>query len=242
VGKEVGRCRLCGQSRELVEAHVIPRAFWPLGEGTPKALTNTPGIYPARMPQGAYDPSILCGECDTNILGPVDQHAAETLLRGIGKPLTHGPLAIREYPDADPVKIALFAASIAWRASISNHRFYSRIRLGRYEDVIRRMILGTPTEAGTVEVAIAEFDAVQGILDPHQTRFEGVRFNLYDCGKACATISVSAECSGRAPSDPRKIDVQDVVGVILARVSDDRHWHLRVRRGPPDEAGLRMSQ
>lgn len=40
------------------------------------------------------------------------------------------------------------------------------------------MILGTPTEAGTVEVVIAEFDAVQGVLDPHQTRFEGVRFSL----------------------------------------------------------------
>ena len=43
---------------------------------------------------------------------------------------------------------------------------------------MRRMILGLPTEQGSIQVAIAEFDNNQGMLDPHQTRFDGVRFSL----------------------------------------------------------------
>lgn len=159
-------------------AHIIPRSFWILDEGTPKVLTNVPGVYPARSPQGIYDLNILCARCDTSILGTLDHHAAETLLRAQSIPLHIGPLIIRQYPAAEPAKIALFIASVAWRASVSDHKFFKRIRLGRYEEVIRQMLLGTDTELGSVEAVIAEFDETEGTLDPHQTRFEGVRFSL----------------------------------------------------------------
>jgi hypothetical protein len=175
MGQTVGPCRLCLEQRELIDAHIIPKAFWPLDEATPKLLSNTSGTYPSRAPQGVYDSDILCEKCDTNVLGVLDQHAAEELLRGQSELLHTG---LRQYPTADPIKIHQFVASVAWRASISSHKFFKRIGLGRYEDVIRKMILGRPTEQACVQVAIAEFDNHQGMLDPHQTRFDGIRFSL----------------------------------------------------------------
>lgn len=174
----VKRCRLCLEERQLIKAHIIPRAFWPLDECTPKVLSNNSGIYPSRSPQGVYDPDILCGKCDAELLGPLDQHAAKALLRGKRKVLSFRGMAIRQYPEAEAAKIRVFVASVAWRASISKHRFFARVKLARYEDVIRQMIMGVQTEQGSIEIAIAEFDGAQGILDPHQTRFDGVRFNL----------------------------------------------------------------
>lgn len=178
MASEFGQCRLCGEQRELVKAHIIPQSFWPTDEGTPKVLSNTAGVYPARAPLGVYDPNILCEKCDSTILGPLDQHAAEALLRGAAEPLNDAPPIPKRYPDAEPRKIELFVASVAWRASVSNCRFFHRIRLGRYEEVIRQMILGAPIEQGSVEVAIAEFEHHGGTLDPHQARFDGVRFSL----------------------------------------------------------------
>jgi len=135
-------------------------------------------MYPSRAPQGVYDPEILCSRCDAEFLGPLDQHAAETLLHGKREVVRIGAMEIRKYPEAEAAKIRLFIASVAWRASISQHRFFARVKLARYEDVIRSMILGDEPAHSSIDIAVAEFEGAQGFLDPHQTRFNGVRFTV----------------------------------------------------------------
>lgn len=171
-------CRLCLTERSLIRAHVIPKAFWPLDDGTPKVLSNRSGTYPSRSPQGVYDSEILCERCNTELLGPLDQHAAEKLLRGKFETLRVGTMAVRCYGEAEAARIFLFVASVAWRASISKHTFFARVSLARYEEVIRKCILDASEFQDDVEAAIAEFDEVGGFIDPHQTRFEGVRFSV----------------------------------------------------------------
>lgn len=174
----IGRCRLCLEERDLIKAHVIPRPFWPLDGGTPKLLSNKSGVYPARSPQGVYDPGILCQSCDAETLGRLDQHAIETLLRGEPRAVDPSVAIGNQYPEADPQSIYLFAASMAWRASVSRHDFFAKIKLGPYEEIIRQMIREPNNRTDAVEVVIAEFEPGTPFLDPHQTRFDSVRFNL----------------------------------------------------------------
>jgi hypothetical protein len=55
-------CRLCRQPKKLIQAHVIPEAFFRemrVGDGAPPLLVKT-GEYPRRSPIGVYDQTILC--------------------------------------------------------------------------------------------------------------------------------------------------------------------------------------
>jgi hypothetical protein len=141
----IGRCCLCRENHWLIKAHIIPRTFWPLDGGTPKLLSNKSGVFPSRSPQGVYD-TILCEDCDGKVLGLLDQHAAETLLCGKPQALDTSTEIGNRYPEADPQKIRLFAAAVAWRASVSKHGFFARISLGPYEEIIRQMILDSNSD------------------------------------------------------------------------------------------------
>jgi hypothetical protein len=137
-------CKLCHYDRRLIDAHVIPRAFWQLpgpGEGAAKILSNTTGTFPRRTRIGVYDSSILCAECDGE-LGKLDQHAAEMLLQNQPTELFHlAELCGRRYEHADTAMIYRFIVSVAWRASISTQPFFRRVRLGPYERSARHVLL-----------------------------------------------------------------------------------------------------
>jgi hypothetical protein len=79
----------------------------------------------------------------------------------------------------DYEKLKLFFISVLWRASISSHYFFKRVKLGPYESVARKMILeNEPGSAEDFSVVIAKFSEpnVTGILDPHKDKYDGVNF------------------------------------------------------------------
>jgi hypothetical protein len=168
-------CRLCGQERPLIDAHIIPQGFHPepVDIGPAMIVSNTPGVFPKRSRTGPYDQHILCAQCDGK-LGALDQHATEKLLDA--KPTVILKGRARRYDEADAKKVLDFFASVAWRASVSNHEMFRSVDLGPYEAAIGRYLSGAQPNY-PIAGWLAEFDVPSPpYLNPHSTRFDGVRF------------------------------------------------------------------
>ena len=170
----VPTCAFCGQDKPLIDAHIIPRAFYPprAAEGDAVIIPGHDSReFPRRTPIGVYDKAILCAECDGK-LGRLDQHAAEHLLHGVVEK-THLGKA-RLYPKADPVKIARFVASVAWRGAVSSHMMFRTVNIGAYERRILDALRNNDDDV-PLDVWIAEFDAAAPpFLNPHLIRIDGV--------------------------------------------------------------------
>ncbi len=172
-------CRLCGTNRPLIKAHIIPESFWPLNSDSrgPMAIVGSEHAgraIPSRL--GPYDPGILCGTCDSEVLNSFDQHAAEALLQGSPIPLPQSN-DFMCYPDAEPLLLHGFAASVAWRASITSNEFFSRVRLGAYQNTCRLSFTGDRNAQSNLQILVVEFDKHDvPITDPYHTHIGTVEF------------------------------------------------------------------
>jgi len=173
-------CRLCAQKKKLIKAHIIPKSFLQLPTDVDKAakiLSTKQGYFPKRTLTGVYDQCILCKECDWQ-LGHFDEHAAKSLIQSKNvKNLKEEDVKIRLYNDADAGMIQKFILSLAWRASITSHEFFNRVRLGPYEEKVREVFLTDHADPLQLSVWIAEFDDQNydnSFLNPHCSKFDGV--------------------------------------------------------------------
>jgi hypothetical protein len=83
-------CRLCRLEKPLIRAHIIPRNLYkPIREAGmgESASDQVPRIYvvgteqkPKQVQSGIYDPSILCAECDNDLIGMWDNYGQTFLL------------------------------------------------------------------------------------------------------------------------------------------------------------------
>ena len=134
------RCRLCGEDKELISAHLIPKwAYRDIsgtgGEGTDIVLAAKGKTK--RRPVGTYDKNILCGECD-NFIGQYDAYGKEVIL---GKKLENKGQHHYLINGVDLDKFTLFLLSVAWRESISNAEESELVKIGPYEERIRTILL-----------------------------------------------------------------------------------------------------
>jgi hypothetical protein len=178
-------CQLCKTRTDLIEAHIIPAGFFrrlDAKDGPPRLLAHNEREYPKRTPVGVYDAGILCGGCEP-LFGPWDQYAQEVLADSpLGVPqIEQGKVVGYELAPGQwqytPLK--LFLVSLAWRASVSTHRFFTKVRLGPFEERARSILLAGNVD-GSEDFAgfIAMFADPLGktILSPHHERIEGVNF------------------------------------------------------------------
>lgn len=176
-------CRFCSNDRKLIDAHIIPRGFWPspTQAGTPRLISSSASTWPRRSPTGVYDQNILCADCD-GYLGRFDQHSLDCLLNTQAKtPIFVGgtkPHGFR-YDDADATLVELFAASVAWRASATSHEFFKAVDLGPYNDRILTFLKSCRPEDSPIKMFMAEFDNPgPPFLNPHYLRMSGAKFLL----------------------------------------------------------------
>jgi hypothetical protein len=148
-------CRLCGLEKQLIKAHIIPRKLYePIREasiGKPPS-DKVPRMYVVGTEQkskqfqsGIYDASILCRECDGDLIGVWDNYGQKFLLSpsfsenhlfdNLGKSAAY---RIKEF---DYKQLKLFFMSILWRAAITSDLFFAQIKLGSWEEKLRKMIL-----------------------------------------------------------------------------------------------------
>ena len=228
-------CKFCGQERKLIKAHVIPEAFFrdlDDGSGAPLLVSGTPGEFQKRAPTGVYDRTILCADCES-IFGAPDSYAAEIFLNKFDtyfQPVEFaGELIALLSPTADQMRILHFLVTVLWRASVSTHKFYSRVKLGPYES------LGLSAAKAAPASVPCEFDAIFSfwkesrydtitapLLDPTPERWDGVRgYRLY-LGKCVAYIKVDQRPfpAGLKASSLREGDQLVLLGRSFERSKD----------------------
>ncbi len=177
-------CKLCGEDRKLIKAHIIPEGFFRplrLGSTSLEIHSNTNGVFPKKSPIGVYDKNILCEKCDKYI-GLWDDYAHRLLIQNFsdkfavyeGNSKVAYKINIYDYK-----KLKLFFISVLWRASISSQPFYKKIEIGIHEQILKKMIIDDdPGDPYDYAVSLAKFidPAIIAMLDPHRTKFDGINY------------------------------------------------------------------
>lgn len=199
------QCRLCGEDKKLVRAHVIPKSFHRIDPTDPKPLrlvTNVPGRYSQNIPIGVYDAELVCLDCE-RLFSPWDDYADEIFLKRWSEfvPIREaGIVAGYQFPTPyDYAKLKLFFLSVLWRAAVSGHAVYRKVDLGPREPVLRSAVRNAdPGDENFFGVVLQAFDDTNvGFLDPHPERFFGARYYRFYFAHVIAFIK-----SDSRPVDP----------------------------------------
>ena len=132
-GKMTGTCKLCGQTANLVESHVIPKALHTdtlRKDGLRIYSANLP--YSKNSPIGEYD-QFVCQYCE-NSFGPYDAYGV-TFVRKYadgesGKPLVGDSFEHGFIADVDYKMLKLWILSMLWRADACAREFFDGINVG----------------------------------------------------------------------------------------------------------------
>jgi hypothetical protein len=192
-------CKLCTNEAKLIDAHVIPRSFWEIdtAQPPPRMVTNIKGAFPKRIPIGVYDQTIVCESCERGF-SYYDGYAAHLFLKRFDEfeevRDNKGRLTGYVLANFDYRTLKLFAIAVLWRASVSSHLFFSRVRLGPFEKRAREMLLrGDPGDAATFATLFSVWDdgAEQLLMDPVEQRSDGgVRSYRFYLGRFVAYTKV----------------------------------------------------
>ena len=190
-------CKLCTNEATLIDAHVIPRSFWEIdaAQPPPRMVTNIKGVFPKRIPIGVYDQTIVCEPCERSF-SDYDSYAARLFLnrfnefeevRDSNRRLTGYVLRNVDYR-----LLKLFVIAILWRASVSSHSFFSRVRLGPFEERAREMLVRRdPGDTATFATLFSVWDGAESVMmDPFAERWDGVRSYRFYLDRFVAYIKV----------------------------------------------------
>jgi hypothetical protein len=218
-------CKLTGKTGKPVKAHIVPKAFYeipPQEEGMLELLTNSPDVHPKKTPIGIYDNSMVIRKGE-DIFSPWDSYASQILLQKFNKleQITHHNETIAwRLADINYEALKLFALSVLWRAHTSSQPSFSKVKLGKHEPEIKRILLtGRPGEEEYYSVCIArwnEEDFGPVFMDPFRERYDGANFYRIYCGRYLLYIKVDKRKTG-----PLLRDMQLAPGRDLFIVSRD---------------------
>jgi hypothetical protein len=92
-----------------------------------------------KLPQKGVREPLLCNDCE-QLLSKHETYASLVLNGGYSlKARNEGRLVYLE--GLEYSKFKLFALSILWRAGVSNLDFFSQVKLGVHEEILRKMVL-----------------------------------------------------------------------------------------------------
>lgn len=143
------RCQLCLEDKTLCKSHIIPEYFYDrLYTGNRLLEIQVSGEgRPSFYRQKGIREKLLCKECETYLSR--FENYAKTLFEGGYANITHeriGRIAVCKGLDYHKFKI--FQLSVLWRAGVSADPMFSNIKLGRHQEILRRMIVdGDPGES-----------------------------------------------------------------------------------------------
>lgn len=139
-----GKCKLCLKKKELVDSHIFPEfMFKSIYDDKHEfiLLSSSVKFGRKRKRKGIHE-SLLCLNCDQNIIGKYEDYAAK-IINGDGKKYFN---VEKTFYGIKLINInynlfKLFQLSLIWRASISTNPDLSPISLGPHEDTIRKMLI-----------------------------------------------------------------------------------------------------
>jgi hypothetical protein len=163
----------------------------------------------SNRPTGEYDNTILCAECD-NSFSPWEKYTA-TLLFDDPQYKKRTPnktfISVKNY---DYAALKLCLLSILWKMSLSAKEVFQDIKLGRYENEIRDMLLQkNPGTLKQLPIFIARYSDRIGWLTmyaPARARVNGV--NVYTYGLPGHRIYVLVDQRPHPYSEVLKMSLQ----------------------------------
>jgi hypothetical protein len=152
---------------------------------------------PPQHQSGIYDRSILCGECDNGVLGDWDDYGQKLLL--ISPELTKyvsdstGKLIGYKIDIFDYKQLKLFFMSILWRAAITSDQLFTQVKLGSWEEKLKKMILDQdPGSENNFTVVLFKYegDFSEIMQNPTKQRQDGVNYYRFRIPKYGFLIKV----------------------------------------------------
>lgn len=198
-------CRLCSKDRSLVNAHIVPEAFFRVlraGGETPLLITNLRGHYPKRSQIGVYDQGILCKDCESKF-SSVDSYGIDVFINRfeeIFQPINHqGTSVAFQARDIDQELLLRFLVATLWRASVATHPYYDRVCLGPYESVAANVVSAPEQPISGIFAAVLscwtatkERDYfTQVLMNPFREQWSGINAYRFYFGRIVAYIKVS---------------------------------------------------
>jgi hypothetical protein len=191
-----GNCRFCRCDGKLVDAHIIPKAFY-LREGDhPFMVMNaTRAERPIRSQKGLWDDTILCEHCEARF-ARLDSYAAENLQqrRTNASPVAgecrvvldkSGAPALLALPWVSAEQIILFALFVLWRAAESSRPECKGVSLGPFLNRVRDVLDQGRLPADGVYVTLwweRDPKCVGIVFLPYRSAIRGVRLWNFWCG------------------------------------------------------------
>ena len=178
------KCRLCQQSSDLCESHIIPEFLYKTMYSKEKhQFIQLSGPPKVRKWQKGFKEKLLCRECEDK-LNKCETYAARVLFGGteIGLERMQDAIIVR---DVDYQKFKLFQLSLIWRAGASALQQFSNVNLGPHDETLRSMIEkdepGVPTDYGCLIILTPSyFDLTSNMMMlAQETRFDGHRCYMF---------------------------------------------------------------
>jgi len=193
---DTGICRLCGEEKQLIKAHVIPRQFF-TRDRKRRVSVSKDKVFLSKCPVGIYDEGILCGRCDGK-LGDFDQEAQTLLLSDLSSYKCENAYIIPA-TKFDYKKLKLFFVSLLWRASVSSMPNFKHVNLGDKSEQEALSVLRYPEldredlfPVVIFKLSNVHYNAVRGIyIDPTPFRLKDV--NMYRFIFAGYTICIKVD-------------------------------------------------
>ncbi|KAB1065912.1 hypothetical protein [Salibacter halophilus] len=155
--------------------------------------------YTKKPSTGEYEGGILCADCDNTLLGSKYEDYARKAIYGGRLPENENPVCenfknqhgvhFTTCQNISYLKFKIFLLSILWRSSISSRPFFSDIKLGPHEEIIRKMIYdGNPGEVDDYPIFFMTYVNDKSmpkdlIVHPRQIRTKsGHRANVFIIG------------------------------------------------------------
>src|ERR1700751_3332453 len=183
-----GICKLCLQPKPLRRSHFLPAFLYRLsrqqGAGNPNPVVMTSVlVVPTSKQMRDY---VLCYKCERRFSEQGESWIARQVYNGRDFPLLdrlnvtmpfHATPGLQIFSGADvgidTAKLAYFALSMVWRASVHRWRMpdgmTTSIDLGAHQEPVRRFLLGEsefPAEAVVVVTACTDWVSQATIFPP----------------------------------------------------------------------------
>jgi len=190
---------------------------------------------------GDYEGGLLCSTCDRQVIGQYETYASKVIYAE-SIPQKMAPIVKHYFNDQgeewsecsniDYKRFKLFLLSILWRASISSREIFKEVKIGKHEEIIRKMIWkGDPRKESdypiifmtTVHDKTIPNDYV---LQPRTIKLEGHHMVTFPITGMIYFFFVSSHAK---PVKILKKSIKENNSIIIEHIPEGRGWEYMLK-------------
>jgi|WetSurMetagenome_2_1015567.scaffolds.fasta_scaffold126567_2 hypothetical protein len=225
-------CKFCLEEKKCIKCHIIPRSFFK-SILKPHALIISDKFNSKRSQTGIYDENLVCKECE-KLFSPFDDYACHLLLSDIPTDdvmVNQGGRIAYLITDYNYNKLKLFFISLLWRVSSSKLPYFDLVNVKSFDNRLKEMILkqdvGIEDEFSIALRRFEERSYSRSMLNPHNTKFEGINYVMLYLGGYTVYIKVDKRV---APDFIRDVSISPNKPLSILLVDINKTSEFRVMK------------